>query len=297
MNKLHWYFSSFLFALSCSVILTACVSSVKNTPPKIISDANFFMQKGIAAYQNSLYFDASTWFDLAIEQYQSFDDQHSLSKARLNQAQNKMAYGQDVQAQFQLNKVQSSLMVKPDAVIQERLDLLLSSYFIRQKKWNDAKIHVALYIHKAPFLENRIKISLATRERNTARQIRKYKSLIQGKDVRLQAQLQRFELLHALQKNPQLDVQEGYSHILATYRAFADKAHIAEALEEWGTILLSQQRVSAAAVRLERALRVRVMMHDTKSSHRILKQLQAITPEKKKKQAYRAMIRQIEKNN
>lgn len=295
MSK-YAFISLFIFGF----FLQSCVKTPVKEEPSSIQSAKFSMQKGIDSYQNSEYQEARSWFERAIWFYESFDDQKNLTKAHLNQAQNLMAYGQDHDALYHIKKADDSLKLYFDPAVELKSQLLKSSYFIRQKQFETAKKILTTYLEKPSkqkdlrrsFLENRLKIAIELQESDVTLWLNQYKKNLNQEDVRDRYSLIRYQTLIELTKNPTLNINKTYSEILSAYRAFADKAHIAELLEEWGTVLIKQQS-PLAKNKLERALKVRVMMGDQKGSQRIFKLLLSLKISTKEKEAYTNLLKDL----
>lgn len=258
-----------------SLALAAC-GSKPVLPPPVVSQSENFMAKGMLAYDDNRYAEARNWFGRAFAEYRSVDDQDRELDALYDLADAALEEGDVPNARLEITQARGVLATHPVAGLTERLTLL-EAYAALQSQ--DPASAIALV---EPLLSDSAAGAEVQRAALFARTQAAFDSkaadapqwlakLGKGQDDLDQARLERLEALTASDGS---NAESLYASALHRYQLHYYRPGIAAVHEEWGALLLSQQKWAAARDHLQRALDVRLWMYDGSRSARILMQMQ-----------------------
>ncbi|HEY1991277.1 MAG TPA: hypothetical protein VGH71_02365 [Gammaproteobacteria bacterium] len=258
-----------------SLALAAC-GSKPVLPPPVVSDAETDMGKGMAAYADNRYAEARNWFSRAFVDYRSVDDQDREVDTLMDLADAALQEGDVPSARDSIKQARDVLATHPVAGLPERLSLL-EAYADLQSQDPAAAVAVLdpLLTDSAAGAEvQRAALFARTQaafDSKAADATQWLTKLGKGRDDLDQARLER---LQALTATDPTNAASLYASALHRYQLHYYRPGIAAVHEEWGALLLSQQKWAEAREHLQRALDVRLWMYDGSRSARILTLMQ-----------------------
>lgn len=265
-----------LVTLSTLVLALAACGSKPVLPPPVVSQSQNFMAKGMLAYDDNRYAEARGWFGRAFAEYRSVDDQDRELDALMDLADAALQEGDVPSARDSIKQSRGILATHPVPVLPERLSLL-EAYGDLQS--GDAAAAIAVLeplltdsgagadVQRAALFA-RTQAAFDSKAPDAGQWLAK---LGKGQDDLDQARLER---LQALTASDATNAASLYASALHRYQLHYYRPGIAAVHEEWGTLLLSQQKWAEAREHLQRALDVRLWMYDGSRSARILSQMQ-----------------------
>lgn len=265
-----------LVTLSALALALAACGSKPVLPPPVVSQSQNFMGKGMLAYDDNRYAEARGWFGRAFAEYRSVDDQDRELDALMDLADAALQEGDVPSARDSIKQARDILAAHPVPILPQRLSLL-EAYADLQT--GDAAAAIAVL---EPLLTDTAAGADVQRAALFARTQAAFDSkaadagqwlakLGKGQDDLDQARLER---LQALTASDATNAASLYASALHRYQLHYYRPGIAAVHEEWGALLLSQQKWAEAREHLQRALDVRLWMYDGSRSARILSEMQ-----------------------
>lgn len=260
-----------------SLALAAC-GSKPVLPPPVVSDSQIDMGKGMAAYADNRYAEARNWFSRAFVDYRSVDDQDREVDTLMDLADAALQEGDVPGARDSIKQARDILATHPVAGLPERLSLL-EAYADLQTQDPATAIAVLEPLLTASAagadvqraaLFARTQAAFDAKAADAAQWLAK---LGKGQDDLDQARLERLQALTASDPGNAAGL---YASALHRYQMHYYRPGIAAVHEEWGALLLSQQKWAEAREHLQRALDVRLWMYDGSRSARILTEMQQV---------------------
>ena len=258
-------------------MLSAC-GSKPVLPPPVVSDSQIDMGKGMAAYNDNRYVEARNWFSRAFVDYRSVDDQDREVDALYDLADAALQEGELPSARDSIKQARATLATHPMTGLPERLSLL-EAYADLQSQDPASAIAIldplltdsaaGVDVQRAALFA-RTQAAFDSNATDAAQWLAK---LGKGQDDLDQARLERLQALTASDPSNAAGL---YSSALHRYQLHYYRPGIAAVHEEWGTLLLSQQKWAEAREHLQRALDVRLWMYDGSRSARILSEMQQV---------------------
>jgi uncharacterized protein HemY len=258
-----------------SLALSACGSKPVQPPP-VVSQSGNFMAQGMVAYNDNRYAEARGWFGRAFAEYRSVDDQDREVDALMDLADAALQEGDVPSARDSIKQARGILASHPVTGLPERL-ALLEAYADLQSQDPASAIAVldpllaetsaGADVQRAALFA-RTQAAFDAKASDAPQWLAK---LGKGQDDLDQARLER---LQALTASDAANAAGLYASALHRYQLHYYRPGIAAVHEEWGTLLLSQQKWAEAREHLQRALDVRLWMYDGSRSARILTQMQ-----------------------
>jgi tetratricopeptide (TPR) repeat protein len=274
----------FVAALSATAILAAC-GSKPPVQPAVITNSRDAVSLGMQAYADDRYLEARGYFERALVQYRSVDDQdgqldtlidladsalgqgeYTAARSYLADADNILAKGKftAIAPHAVLLSAYADMQAGDDAQASARLDKLLAdsgtSMDIRQAALF-ARTQVAFDLNAADTDQWLDKLGTA---------------LGKNPDTINDARYQRLQALAARKHGAIQQAATLYQNALDGYRSNYYRPGIAATLEEWADLSATQADWAVAHDQLHRALEVRLWMYDRTHSEKDLKTLSQV---------------------
>ncbi|HSN18955.1 MAG TPA: hypothetical protein VLV87_12200 [Gammaproteobacteria bacterium] len=258
-----------------SLALAAC-GSKPVLPPPVVSQTQNFMAKGMLAYNDNRYAEARGWFGRAFAEYRSVDDQDREVDALTDLADAALQEGDVPSARDSIKQARDILATHPVAGLPERLSLLEAYADLESQDPASAIVVLGPLLTdnaagadvQRAALFARTQAAFDSKAGDAAQWLAK---LGKGQDDLDQARLERLQALAASDSGNAASL---YASALHRYQLHYYRPGIAAVHEEWGALLLSQQKWAEARDHLQRALDIRLWMYDGSRSARILTQMQ-----------------------
>lgn len=264
-----------LVTLSALSLALAACGSKPVQPPPVVSQSGNFMAQGMVAYNDNRYAEARGWFGRAFAEYRSVDDQDREVDALMDLADAALQEGDVPSARDSIKQARGILALHPVTGMPERLSLL-EAYADLQSQDPAAAIAVldpllaeagaGADVQRAALFA-RTQAAFDSKAADAPQWLAK---LGKGQD---DLDLARLERLQALTASDAANAAGLYASALHRYQLHYYRPGIAAVHEEWGTLLLSQQKWAEARDHLQRALDVRLWMYDGSRSARLLTQM------------------------
>src|SRR5882724_7576150 len=265
-----------LAALSIFCALLAACGSKPVQPPAVVSQAQSFMASGMQAYNDNRYTEARNFFGRAFAEYRSVDDLDREVHALTDLADASLQQGDVVAARDDIKQARAALAQHPMSGLPIRLSLL-EAYADLQSQDPASAIAVLdplladttapADVHRAGLFA-RTQAAFDSKAADAPQWLAK---LGKGDGDLDEARLERLQALVAVDT---ANAESLYASALHRYQLAYYRPGIAAVHEEWGALLLSQQKWTGARDHLQRALDVRLWMVDASHSARDLQAMQ-----------------------
>jgi len=265
-----------LASLSVLCALFAACGSKPVQAPAVVSQAQSFMASGMVAYNDNRYTEARNFFGRAFAEYRSIDDLDREVDALTDLADAALLQGEVQTARDDIKQARGVLARHPVAGRPARLALLeayadlqsqdpASAIAVLDPLLNDTTLPAD--IHRAALFAR----SQAAFDSKAADAPQWLAKLGKGEGDLDEARLERLQALVAVDT---ANAESLYASALHRYQSTYYRPGIAAVHEEWGALLLSQQKWAGARDHLQRALDVRLWMYDASRSARNLQAMQ-----------------------
>lgn len=232
-----------------ALLLAACVSPPEQRPAAL-AQGERFLEMGVQSFRVDDYVNAANHFTNALNHDQGLDHRPGMLHSRINLAETALAVGNTAAAERHLR---AAAPLADEAAA--RLQLLQSSVVLRRGH-PDVAVAVLDSLLAAPPQNAVGRSALANRTEA---------ALLRGDDDAA-AWVERYAAAAAL-----------LQQALELYKAIPARPGTAATLEEWGALLMEQQRWEEAEDRLQRALHIRLWLLARQDSAADLRRLAAIS--------------------
>lgn len=257
-------------------LLNSCVQPPKvNTTPLPVQMAELNLASGVSAFYQGDLQSARIQFTDALALYRSIDYVNGMANASLNLAKTFMAAGNVTQARLHLHQARTIAEKEGLTELGHHLDLQAASLAILERQFAEARALLAPYLPGGEFaapvngftlaaLQNRILIAQQTAPAEAPEWIERYARAVAAApdSSQEQARLYRFRAALADKAGDRQGRDEAYQKALAIYRSITARSGIAATLTEWARDGLAANQLTLSDDLLQRALSVRVGMHD-----------------------------------
>ena|SRR5579859_4336795 len=262
-----------LFALG--TLLAACGSKPVQ-PPAVVSQSQSFMASGMQAYNDNRYTEARNFFGRAFAEYRSVDDLDREADALIDLADAALQQGDVQAARDDIKQARAVLALHPIAGLPIRLTLLEAYADLQSQDPASAIAALDQLVRDATAPTDVYRAALFARtqaafDAKAADAPQWLEKLGKGEGDLDVARLERLQALNAVDNS---NAESLYASALHRYQLGYHRPGIAAVHEEWGALLLSQQKWAAARDHLQRALDVRLWMYDASRSARDLQAMQ-----------------------
>ena len=272
--------SLILVALCFSVLACASSPDVEQRP-KLLVSAEKSLEFGVDNYNQNNFEKAEAHFDRALFLYRNIDNPNGIISSCLNIAKTKLSAGHINDARDYAEQARVIIQQEQLNGYSQRLTLIRTSIAIEDGDYTDARQMLDNLLEKkstpnnssirTAALQNRTRVAFLTNATDTADWVNKYRNTLDNPEQNTtlnRARLLRFEA--AL--NPAA-AEKKMGKALSHYRKAAHSPGIAVTLSEWAAYDTSQRKTKNAVNKLQRALFIRINLHDIKNSQKILGQL------------------------
>lgn len=266
------------------IIIVFCLSAIAcaSSPdvdrrPKLLISAEKSLELGVSNYNENNFAKAEAHFDRALFLYRNIDNPTGIISSCLNIAKTKLSSGHVNTAKAYVE--QAKIIIEREQIngFNSHLTVIESSIAIEDNQIDKARQILDKLLNKTPgdaplrtaALQNRTRIAFLENN-DTANWVKQYEDALNkpGQNSILnKARLLRFKA--ALETNMDSAVAK-YTEALKLYRKAAHSPGIAATLTEWATPGLSGTDYQNATDKLERALFIRINLHDRGNSKKIL---------------------------
>jgi len=262
------------------LLLAACVSPPEQRPAAL-AQGERFLEMGVQSFRGDDYANAANHFTNALNHYQGLDHRPGMLHSRINLAETALAVGNTAAAERHLR----AAMPLADDAAAARLQLLQSSIALRRGQ-PDAAVAVLEPLLAAPppnavgrsALANRAEAALLRGDDDAAAWVERYAGALRGEQSgAFTARLHRFRAALARRAGDPAAAAALLQQALELYKAIPARAGTAATLEEWGALLMEQQRWDEAEDRLQRALHIRLWLLARQDTAAGLRRLAAVS--------------------
>ena len=281
MKSYHYIFKFILLLTTLALFACSAGPAEKSQTDSFSSPAKL-LDNGIHHYNNNNYPKAINYFEKALLQYRSVDNQQGITNSCLNLAKTYMAINNNQTAAEYLLIASRIIKQTPLNELNEHLHLLNSSLAINNALYDSALQELQPVLNsKKPgtqlaALKNRTQISFIKNDRDKQQWLEKYKLLQQKYPENSSSHLARILRFEAELSDNEKDKIELLTQSLAISRSLTDRPAIAANLAQWASIELKAKRYLDAEDKYSRALFIRHQLGDVKNSLMILQQLQVV---------------------
>jgi hypothetical protein len=267
-----------------SLLLSACVTDGESRPAPYLK-AETLLQRGLEAYQNDDFTQATEKFTAALLLYQSFDNAKGIAIAQLNLAETALAIHEfnrahvvldrlataslesELQNKRQLLEVKLAWQQQHYALAFSKLQPLLAQINAQQPA-TDKSLNLWAIQAELELLMNPLAPSAGLARLQTAL------TVLPEPSPYYQAVLNRLLAKVAFNQQHNAIAIDLLTQALHYYQAHAKRRAIAQCLEELAAIYLAQQQRSLAKQNLTKALLIRRWLKDDYQSKVLTQQLQ-----------------------
>ena len=265
-----------LVSLSALCALLAACGSKPVQPPAVVSQAQSFMASGMQAYNDNRYTEARNFFGRAFAEYRSIDDLDREVDALTDLADAALLQGDVAAARDDIKQARSVLARHPVAGRPARLALLEAYADLQSQDAASASAVLDPLVNDTTLPADVQRAALFARtqaafDSKAADASQWLAKLGKGEGEPDEARLERLQALVAVDST---NAESLYASALHRYQAAYYRPGIAAVHEEWGIMLLTQQKWASARDHLQRALDIRLWMYDASRSARDLQAMQ-----------------------
>ncbi len=290
MNNLH-------ALIPIALLLLSACSGVSDTRPEPVRKSEYFLERGVNAFENSDYVAATDFLRKALAHYRSIDDTTGILLSRINLAETALAAANFDAAAEQITAAEAISKMPEYREYQPRLILLRAQVHWRQRQTEEtlqllstllpafdeeqrSREKANLLTLGATTLRTDIAFTRDDDDKQEARQWLRRLALMlpatEGDTELHHARLLRFEAQLAYHDNAPQDALNKLEQSLLLYRDAAARPAIAATLTESGQLLMKMQRWQEAEEKLQRALFIRLWIMDRIGSSELFEQLQLV---------------------
>lgn len=252
-----------LLTLALALLLAACVSPPEQRPAAL-AQGERFLEMGVQSFRVDDYANAANHFTNALNHYQGLDHRPGMLHSRINLAEIALAVGNTAAAERHLR---AAALLADDAAA-ARLQLLQSSVALRRGHPDTAVALLEPLLAAAPpnavgrsALANRVEAALLRGDDDAVAWVERYAGALRGEQSgAFVARLYRFQGELARRGGDYSGAEGLLQQALDIYKAIPSRPGTAATLEDWGALLMEQQRWDEAEDRLQRALHIRLWL-------------------------------------
>ncbi len=282
------YYISYRMIFPCVFLLgllglSACSSGPAEKPlaSSITSPAQL-LDRGIQQYNENNYQKAIIYFEKALFQYRSIDNQTGIVQCSLNLAKSLMAFNNNQLASEYLGKAESIIEQEGLDQFDDHLSLLKSSLAIKNADHEQALQELTSTLNSTnsatqlAAIKNRTKIAFLKDDSDKKLWLEKYKLLQKKYPDGSASHLARIYRFEAELTNDEENKTKLLTKSLTISQHRAARTAIAATLTQWSDIDVKANKYEQAKDKSLRALLIRHQLGDVKNSIAILEQLKTI---------------------